>query len=93
MPADGPQRVGDCFVPDDVVHRNDARRCKFDASGEAAAPMAAVAAACKRRPLWPFLMSNRRHVVPPLVIAEDDLRDGLSIVHAALDAADACCIR
>jgi taurine--2-oxoglutarate transaminase len=60
----------------------------FNASGAAAAPMAAVAAACKKAGLWPFVHFNRLHVAPPLVISEDDLRRGLDIIDAALAVAD-----
>lgn len=60
----------------------------FNASGADAAPMAAVAAACKKAGLWPFTHFNRVHVAPPLVISEDDLRRGLDIIDAALAVAD-----
>jgi taurine--2-oxoglutarate transaminase len=60
----------------------------FNASGSADAAMAEFAAACKRRGLWPFVVSNRMHIVPPLTIDEQDLRDGLSIVDEALHVAD-----
>lgn len=60
----------------------------FNASGAADAPMVELAAACKRRGLWPFVVSNRMHIVPPLTIDEQALRDGLSIVDEALHVAD-----
>ena len=60
----------------------------FNASGADAAPMAAVAAACKQAGLWPFIHFNRLHVAPPLVITEDELVRGLDIIDAALDVAD-----
>jgi taurine---2-oxoglutarate transaminase len=60
----------------------------FNASGTADAPMAELAAACKRRGLWPFVASNRLHIVPPLNIDEQALREGLSIVDEALHVAD-----
>lgn len=63
----------------------------FNASGPANAPMAEFAAACKRRSLWPFVAGNRLHIVPPLVIGEEDLRTGLAIVDEALDTADRYC--
>ena len=53
-----------------------------------AAPMAAIAAACKQAGLWPFIHFNRMHVAPPLVISEDDLVRGLDIIDRALDVAD-----
>ena len=60
----------------------------FNASGEAAAPMNEVAAACKAAGLWPFTHFNRVHVAPPLVISEQDLRRGLAIIDEALTIAD-----
>ncbi|MGZ0711836.1 aminotransferase class III-fold pyridoxal phosphate-dependent enzyme (plasmid) [Coraliomargarita sp. W4R53] len=60
----------------------------FNASGADAAPMNAVAAACKRDGLWPFVHFNRVHVAPPLVISEDELIRGLDIIDRALSQAD-----
>ncbi|MGW8484384.1 aminotransferase class III-fold pyridoxal phosphate-dependent enzyme [Microbacterium sp. NPDC055903] len=61
----------------------------FNAAGAAAAPITAVATACKSAGLWPFTHFNRIHVAPPLVIDENDLRRGLDIIDRALDEADA----
>ncbi len=63
----------------------------FNASGPANAPMAEFAAACKQRSLWPFVVGNRLHIVPPLTIREDDLREGLAIVDEALEVSDRYC--
>ncbi len=60
----------------------------FNAAGAAAAPMAEVAAACKKLGLWPFTHYNRVHVVPPCTVSADEVRDGLSMLNAALDVAD-----
>lgn len=60
----------------------------FNASGADAAPVAAVAAACKREGVWPFTHFNRVHVAPPLVIAEDELVRGLDVIDRALSVAD-----
>jgi taurine--2-oxoglutarate transaminase len=60
----------------------------FNASGADAAPVAAVAAACKKAGVWPFTHFNRLHVAPPLVISEDDLVRGLDVIDRALDVAD-----
>ena len=60
----------------------------FNASGAYAAPMAAVAAACKQAGLWPFIHFNRMHVAPPLVITEDELVRGLDVIDEALSVAD-----
>jgi len=60
----------------------------FNASGADAAPVAAVAAACKKAGVWPFTHFNRVHIAPPLVIAEEELVRGLDAVDNALHAAD-----
>lgn len=60
----------------------------FNATGADAAPMVAVAAACKKAGVWPFTHFNRVHIAPPLVIAEDELRRGLAAIDAALEVAD-----
>ncbi|WP_102191449.1 aspartate aminotransferase family protein [Microbacterium aurantiacum] len=60
----------------------------FNASGADAAPMAEFAAAAKRGGVWPFTHFNRMHVAPPLVISEEDLVRGLSVLDEALTVAD-----
>jgi len=60
----------------------------FNAAGGDAAPMAAVAAACRASGLWPFTHFNRVHVVPPCTIEAGDLALGLELLDAALDVAD-----
>jgi len=60
----------------------------FNASGAAAAPMAAFAAACKELGLWPFVHFNRTHVVPPCTVSADELHEGLAILDEALTVAD-----
>lgn len=60
----------------------------YNASGTDAAPMGALASACKSAGLWPFTHFNRMHVAPPLVISEADLVRGLDIIDDALDVAD-----
>ncbi len=42
----------------------------YNAAGEANAPMAEFAAACKASGLWPFVNMNRTHVVPPCTVTE-----------------------
>lgn len=60
----------------------------FNASGDAAAPMAKVVGAAKAAGVWPFVHFNRLHIAPPLTISEEDLRAGLAGFEAALIAAD-----
>ncbi|MGN6606693.1 MAG: aspartate aminotransferase family protein [Jatrophihabitans sp.] len=60
----------------------------YNASGAAAAPMNAVAAACKQRGMWPMTHFNRLHVVPPCTATEQEVREGLAALDEALDTAD-----
>ncbi|MET8555840.1 aspartate aminotransferase family protein [Streptomyces sp. NPDC004959] len=60
----------------------------YNASGEAAAPMAAFAAEAKKHGLWPFVNMNRTHVVPPLNVTEEELKEGFAALDAALRVAD-----
>ncbi|MEU6080055.1 aspartate aminotransferase family protein [Streptomyces sp. NPDC047108] len=60
----------------------------YNAAGEANAPMAAFAAACKKNGLWPFVNMNRTHAVPPCTITEAEAKEGLSALDAALTVAD-----
>jgi taurine--2-oxoglutarate transaminase len=60
----------------------------FNASGEAAAPMNEVVAACKARGLWPFAHFNRIHVTPPCTTSADDIRQGIAILDEVLELAD-----
>jgi taurine---2-oxoglutarate transaminase len=53
-----------------------------------AAAMGKVIAACKDRGVWPFAPANRIHVVPPLTISDDELREGLAVIDEALTVAD-----
>ncbi|MDP9396960.1 MAG: aspartate aminotransferase family protein [Actinomycetota bacterium] len=60
----------------------------FNALGQAAGPMAEVMAACKSRGVWPFTHFNRLHLAPPLVITEEELKEGLAALDDALAVAD-----
>ncbi|GAA2493125.1 aspartate aminotransferase family protein [Streptomyces thermolineatus] len=59
----------------------------YNAAGEANRPMADLAAACKRRGLWPFVNMNRLHVVPPCTVTEEEAKEGLRILDEALSEA------
>jgi taurine--2-oxoglutarate transaminase len=60
----------------------------YNAAGTDNAPIAELVAACKQRGLWPFTHFNRMHVVPPITISVDELREGLEIIDDALTVAD-----
>lgn len=60
----------------------------FNAAGADNLPMAQLAAACRAGGVWPFTHFNRLHVVPPLVIEEEQLRAGLAVIDEALEVAD-----
>jgi len=51
--------------------------------------MSSTVRACLDRGLLPFTSANRLHVVPPCVVSDDDAREGLAILDAALSVADA----
>lgn len=89
-PSVGDVRGLGLFWALELVRDRDTREplVPFNASGEAAAPMGAFAAACKAAGLWPFTHFNRVHVVPPCTITESELLEGLDIIDAALDVAD-----
>jgi len=63
----------------------------FNASGDANVPMMQLAAECKRLGVWPLVMGNRLHVVPPLNIEEGTLREALAVVDEALAVVDRYC--
>jgi len=60
----------------------------FNASGEEAAPMAALMRECKRNGLWPITHFNGIHLAPPLVIEEEDLVKGIQILDECLAVVD-----
>ncbi len=64
----------------------------YNASGEAAKPMAETVAACKERGLWPFSHFNRIHTVPPINISHEDAKQGIAILDDALAVADRYCV-
>lgn len=89
-PSVGEVRGAGCFFAVELVRDRGSREplVPFNASGEDAAPMVEVMAACRKRGVWPFAHFNRLHVAPPLVIDEDELRRGLAAIDEALDVAD-----
>jgi taurine---2-oxoglutarate transaminase len=61
----------------------------YNASGTANAPMAALATACRRRGLLPFVNGSRTHIVPPLNITDDEARYGIALLEEALAEVEA----
>jgi taurine--2-oxoglutarate transaminase len=59
------------------------------AAGAANAPMAALAGACRRLGLLPFINGNRTHVVPALNISDEEARYGLALLEEALGEVEA----
>ena len=55
--------------------------------GGSSPAMAAILKACAAGGLLPFSNYNRIHVVPPLTISDDEAREGLAVLDAALGAA------
>ncbi|MBF9068360.1 aspartate aminotransferase family protein [Streptacidiphilus fuscans] len=61
----------------------------YNAAGAANAPIAELAAECKKRGLWPFTNMNRFHVVPPCNVSESEVKEGLAILDEVLTLTDA----
>jgi taurine--2-oxoglutarate transaminase len=57
--------------------------------GGSSPEMAAVVRGCQERGVLPFANYNRIHVVPPLVISDEEAREGLAVLDAALTDASA----
>ncbi|AQU67333.1 aspartate aminotransferase family protein [Streptomyces niveus] len=89
-PSVGEVRGTGVFWALDLVRDRETREplVPYNATGEANAPMAAFAAACKKGGLWPFVNMNRTHVVPPCNVTEAEAKEGLTILDAALSVAD-----
>ena len=56
----------------------------YAAAGPAAAPMAALGAACLDRGLIAFVFGNRINVAPPLNLSDAEAADGLAILDEVL---------
>ena len=89
-PSVGDVRGIGMFWAIELVRNRETRQpyVPFNAAGADAKPMAEIVAFCKQQGLWPFTHFNRMHVVPPLVITDQDMRDGLAIIDEALNVAD-----
>ncbi|MFJ9027489.1 aspartate aminotransferase family protein [Streptomyces sp. NPDC102274] len=89
-PSVGEVRGAGVFWALDLVKDKETREplVPYNASGEANAPMAAFAAACKKNGLWPFVNMNRTHAVPACNITEAEAKEGLAVLDLALTVAD-----
>jgi taurine--2-oxoglutarate transaminase len=56
--------------------------------GGSSSAMNAVIGVCKESGLLPFANFNRIHVVPPCTVTDQEAREGLALLDAALDTAD-----
>jgi taurine--2-oxoglutarate transaminase len=54
--------------------------------GGSSPEMGAIVTACQERGMLPFVNYNRIHVVPPLTVTDEEAREGLAILDAALTA-------
>ncbi|MEU1090709.1 aspartate aminotransferase family protein [Streptomyces sp. NPDC005892] len=89
-PSVGEVRGVGAFWALELVRNRETREplVPYNATGEAAAPMAAFGAAAKKRGLWPFINMNRTHVVPPCNVSDDEALEGLAALDEALTVAD-----
>ncbi|MEU3395991.1 aspartate aminotransferase family protein [Streptomyces filamentosus] len=89
-PSVGEVRGTGVFWALDLVRNKETREplVPYNASGEANAPMAAFGAAAKKNGLWPFVNMNRTHAVPACNVTDDEVKEGLAALDAALTVAD-----
>ncbi|MER5735590.1 MULTISPECIES: aspartate aminotransferase family protein [unclassified Streptomyces] len=89
-PSVGEVRGMGVFWALDLVRNKETREplVPYNASGEANAPMAAFGAAAKKNGLWPFVNMNRTHAVPACNVTDDEVKEGLAALDAALTVAD-----
>jgi taurine--2-oxoglutarate transaminase len=60
----------------------------YNASGADAQPMAEVAGAMRASGVWPFTHFNRVHFVPPCIVNEAEVDEGIAALDTALEVAD-----
>lgn len=87
-PSVGEVRGAGVFWAVELVKDSETREplAPYGASSDA---MNKVIAECKSRGMLPFANFNRIHVCPPCTISDDEAREGLAILDAALEVADA----
>lgn len=86
-PSVGEVRGLGCFWALELVKNQETREplAPYGGSSEA---MAKAMGAAKAEGVLLFMNYNRFHVVPPLVITEEQVREGLDVLDRALDVAD-----
>jgi len=89
-PSIGEVRGLGCFWGVELVKNRETREMlvPYNASGEAAAPMARLAKAALERGLYLMTHWNMIMVVPPLTITREEVDEGLAILDEALAIAD-----
>lgn len=89
-PSVGEVRGTGMFWALELVRNRETREplVPYNATGQAATPMAAFGASAKAHGVWPFVNMNRTHVVPPCNIGEAELKEGLAALDTALSVAD-----
>jgi taurine---2-oxoglutarate transaminase len=89
-PAIGDVRGLGCFWGVELVRDRNTREMlvQFNASGEAAAPVARLAKAALERGLYLMTHWNVIMVVPPLTITRDEVDEGIAILDETLAIAD-----
>jgi taurine--2-oxoglutarate transaminase len=89
-PSIGEVRGLGCFWGVELVKNRDTREMlvPFNASGDAAAPVARLAKAALERGLYLMTHWNVIMVVPPLTITRDEVDEGVAILDEALAVAD-----
>jgi taurine--2-oxoglutarate transaminase len=89
-PSIGEVRGLGCFWGIELVKSRDSREMlvPFNATGEAAAPVARLAKAALERGLYLMTHWNVVMVVPPLTITPEEADEGLAILDEALAIAD-----
>ena len=81
-------RVIGCFWAVELVKNRETKEPLAPYGGSSPA-MTELTKALKDGGVLPFVNFNRVHVVPPLNIADEDLRAGLTVLDEALEVADA----
>ena len=93
-PSVGDVRGLGCFWGIELVKNRETKEMlvPFNASGEAAAPVARLAKAALEQGLYLMTHWNVVMVVPPLTITREEAEEGVAILDEALAIADEHCV-